>query len=235
MTEAQRKHNQLYKLVVSNEVGSDEATIEVVVLGKPSRPTGPLEVSGVTKNSCVLSWKPPADDGGEPIRHYLVERMDTEKGRWEKVAEVSRGTNCEVPKLAEGKKYMFRVSAVSNQGQSEPLETESEMVAKNPYDEPEAPGKPEIVDYDKDHIDLKWEPPEFDGGAPIIGYHVERKESKSNRWAKITLKPVPEPEYTDGTVTAGRNYQYRVIAVNKAGPSPPSEPSDTATAKPSRG
>lgn len=68
VTNAQRKHTQLYKLVVSNEVGFDEATLEVVVLGKPSRPVGPLEVTDITKNSCVLKWKPPADDGGEPIQ-----------------------------------------------------------------------------------------------------------------------------------------------------------------------
>ncbi|CDS41841.2 expressed conserved protein [Echinococcus multilocularis] len=234
VTDAQRKHTQLYKLVVSNEVGFDEATLEVVVLGKPSRPTGPLEVSDITKNSCVLKWKPPTDDGGEPIQYYLVEKMDMKKNRWEKVAEVSRGTTCSVSKLAEGNSYLFRVSAVSSLGTGEPLEADAETIAKNPYDEPEAPGKPEIVDHDKDRIDLRWEPPVFDGGAPIIGYHVERKEPKSNRWVKITLKPVPETEYTDGSVTAGRDYEYRVIAVNKAGPSPPSEPSAVVTAKPSR-
>lgn len=65
---AQRKHTQLYKLVVTNEVGSDQAVVEVVVLGKPGKPSGPLEVKDVTKNSCVLEWKPPADDGGEPIQ-----------------------------------------------------------------------------------------------------------------------------------------------------------------------
>uniref|UniRef100_A0A5K3EN24 non-specific serine/threonine protein kinase n=1 Tax=Mesocestoides corti TaxID=53468 RepID=A0A5K3EN24_MESCO len=231
---AQRKHTRLYKLVVSNEVGFDEATVEVVVLGKPTKPRGPLEVKEVTKNSCVLEWKPPSDDGGEPIQYYLVEKMDTKKGRWEKVAEVTRGTTCTVPKLIEGNKYDFRVSAVSNQGASEPLEAETETIAKNPYDEPEAPEKPEIVDHDKDRIDLKWQPPAFDGGAPIIGYHVERKEPKSSRWTRVTLKPVPDTNYIDGSVTAGREYEYRVIAVNKAGPSPPSKPSDLVTAKPSR-
>lgn len=29
------------------------------------------------------------------------------------------------------------------------------------------PGKPKAVDWDKDHIDLEWTPPESDGGAPI--------------------------------------------------------------------
>ncbi|VDK78974.1 unnamed protein product [Dibothriocephalus latus] len=231
---AQRKHTQLYRLRVSNEAGFDEAVVEAVVLGKPSRPQGPLEVKDVTKNSAKLEWKPPADDGGEPIQYYLVEKKDVAKGRWEKVAEVSRGTTCEVPKLEEAHAYMFRVSAVSSQGSSEPLESEAETIAKNPYDEPDAPGKPQIVDHDKDRIDLKWEPPENDGGAPITGYHVERKEPRSNRWAKITTRPVAEPEYTDSSVRAGKEYEYRVIAINKAGPSPPSKPSDPVTAKPSK-
>lgn len=163
-----------------------------------------------------------------------MEKLDTKKGKWERVAEVPRGTTCLVPKLTEGNAYNFRVSAVTAQGASEPLETASAVTAKNPYDEPEEPGKPEIVDYDKDRIDIKWAPPEFDGGAPIIGYDVERKEPKANRWTKITLKPIPDTEYADGSVTPGRIYEYRVIAINIAGPSPPSKPSDQVIAKPSK-
>ncbi|VDQ11834.1 unnamed protein product [Trichobilharzia regenti] len=59
----------MYTLKVSNEVGEDQASIEVVALGKPSRPVGPLEVTDVTKNSATLSWKKPEDDGGTPITY----------------------------------------------------------------------------------------------------------------------------------------------------------------------
>lgn len=55
--------------------------------GKPSKPKGPLEVSAVTANGCKLQWKKPEDDGGTPIDHYVVERMDTESGRWVPCAE----------------------------------------------------------------------------------------------------------------------------------------------------
>lgn len=64
---AQRKDTALYTLRVANEVGEDQASIEVVALGKPSRPVGPLEVTDVTKNSAKLSWNKPEDDGGTPI------------------------------------------------------------------------------------------------------------------------------------------------------------------------
>ncbi len=51
-------------------------------------------------------------------------------------------------------------------------------------DPPGPPGKPEVTDYDKDHVDLKWEPPKNDGGAPILKYIVEKKP-KFGDWEKV--------------------------------------------------
>lgn len=52
-------------------------------------------------------------------------------------------------------------------------------------EKPSSPGKPEVVDRDRTFIEMKWEPPRDDGGAPIAGYEVERKEPKTNRWIKL--------------------------------------------------
>ena len=49
-----------------------------------------------------------------------------------------QGTEAEVPGLTEGKDYMFRVRAVNSEGESEPLETDTAIKAKNPYGEREA-------------------------------------------------------------------------------------------------
>ena len=38
----------------------------------PAPPKGPLEVSDVTKDSCVLTWEPPEDDGGAEIRYVSL-------------------------------------------------------------------------------------------------------------------------------------------------------------------
>lgn len=59
--------------------------------------------------------------------------MDTKKGSWEPVREGVKGTKVTVPKLKEGNEYKFRVSAISPNGASEPLETEKPIVAKKPY------------------------------------------------------------------------------------------------------
>lgn len=52
----------------------------------------------------------------------------------------------------------------------------------DPSDPPE---KPEIVDYDKDYVEISWRPPKNDGGAPIEKYIVEKKEKGSDKWEKV--------------------------------------------------
>lgn len=43
-------------------------------------------------------------------------------------------------------------------------------------DEPGKPGTPEIEDYDRDFVKLKWTAPESDGGSPITAYIIEKKD-----------------------------------------------------------
>ncbi|XP_055900297.1 twitchin-like isoform X6 [Biomphalaria glabrata] len=226
-----RKHTGEYILTVTNKHGSDSATISVVVLGPPGRPGGPLEVKEVTKDSATITWKPPQDDGGSDIKGYRVEKFDMDKGKWEKVATV-QGNKCVVPKLQEGHDYKFRVIAEGPNGDSEPLELENPITAKNPFEKPSSPGKPEVVDRDRTFIEMKWEPPRDDGGAPIAGYEVERKEPKTNRWIKLNKNLITEPQFKDEKVQEGKEYEYRVYAVNEAGPSEPSATSAPVVAKP---
>lgn len=51
-------------------------------------------------------------------------------------------------------------------------------------DAPGAPGTPEPVDWDRDFVELKWTPPAKDGGAPITGYLIEKKEVGTTKWIK---------------------------------------------------
>lgn len=53
----------------------------------PTPPEGPLHPTDVTKNSCVLRWNPPKDDGGSEITHYVVEKMDADTSRWVPVGD----------------------------------------------------------------------------------------------------------------------------------------------------
>ena len=45
-------------------------------LDKPSKPTGPLEASDITDHTMTVSWKPPATDGGSPVKNYVVHKKE---------------------------------------------------------------------------------------------------------------------------------------------------------------
>ena len=70
----------------------------------------------------------------------LFEVISLFSGRWVPVGEVDADqTSLMVDGLAEGKKYKFRVRAANAEGESEPLESEEPVVAKNPYTVPNPP------------------------------------------------------------------------------------------------
>ena len=56
-------------------------------------------------------------------------------GGWEKVSSFvpKDAKQFMVPKLKEGERYKFRLTAENKNGSSEPLETEAATLAKNPY------------------------------------------------------------------------------------------------------
>lgn len=43
-------------------------------------------------------------------------------------------------------------------------------------DTPSRPSNPVIKDFDKDFVELGWDKPKTDGGSPITGYIIEKKD-----------------------------------------------------------
>lgn len=227
-----RKNTGTYTIRAENESGFDEAPVEVIILDKPGKPEGPLEVSDVHKEGCKLKWKKPKDDGGLPITGYVLEKQEAGTGKWVPAGFVDPDkTEQDITGLEPNKKYNFRVKAVNEEGESEPLETDGSILAKNPYDIASPPGMPEIVDYDEHMVKLKWDPPVRDGGAPITGYVVEVMDKNDGKFVKA-VEVGPQCNATVPKLEEGNQYKFRVRAVNKAGPSDPSEQTNWHTAKP---
>lgn len=128
------------------------------MLDKPSKPTGPLNVDNVTEDFCDLDWKPPKDDGGEPIEHYEVLMKNIETGLWVPCAK-TKDCKASIKGLKKNQCYQFCVKAVNKEGASEPLITSDNIIAKNPYNEPSECSNLDIVDWDENHVDIKWDPP----------------------------------------------------------------------------
>lgn len=85
---------------------------------------GPLKISDVTDNSATLSWAAPEDDGGQPLTGYLVEMRPSTRSSWMKAGSLEpTDTTFTVLDLLEGTEYFFRVTAINDEGHSEPLES----------------------------------------------------------------------------------------------------------------
>lgn len=97
-------------------------------------------------------------------------------------------------------------------------------------DEPGAPGRPEATDWDKDHVDLRWTPPLNDGGSPITGYVIEKREKGAPKWIKA-CETGPDCKGRVDSLDEGVEYEFRVKAINAAGPGEASDASKPITAK----
>lgn len=230
---ATRADAGMYTVTAENANGKDIADVNVIVLDVPSPPGGPLKVSDVHANGCKLAWRPPADDGGQPIDRYVVEKMDEATGRWVPCGETDgTETSMTVDGLVPGKKYKFRVQAVNRQGKSEPLQSTQAIEAKNPFDKPEKTSAPEITDYDKDFVELAWKKPESDGGSPITGYIIEKRDKFNPNWEKCAEVEGDVPKGRVDDLIEGTPYEFRIRAINKAGPGEPSDASKVHVAAP---
>ena len=84
-----------------------------------------------------------------------------------------------------------------------------------------APGAPHVDAVTPNSVTLSWAKPTDTGGGKIQGYVVEVKP-KGGDWAPATPFPVKEPECTVPNLKEGQEYEFRVKAVNEAGPGHPS-------------
>jgi hypothetical protein len=123
-----------YYIRVTNEVGSAEHFADLLVLDKPSPPNGEPEATKIRSDCATVTFNPPKDDGGCPILGYIIEKMDTETGRWVGAGECGPNSNeFEVKGLTKGKRYKLRVKAYNKEGESDPAEMSQSFVAQNPY------------------------------------------------------------------------------------------------------
>ena len=78
---------------------------------------------------------------------------------------------------------------------------------------------------------LSWTPPKDDGGGKITGYIVERKEKGKSSWVRANRMPVKETKLKVTDLVPKTEYEFRVVAENRAGLGEPSEATHSVLVK----
>merc|ERR1719495_2417814 len=222
---AKRSDSGTYNIQLTNSEGSDQATCKVLVVDRPSPPQKPIDAYDITPETCTLSWRPPADDGGANITNYIVEKLEVSSGIWCKACSFVRGIHYEVIGLEPNKKYSFRIRAENQYGLSDPTEIDDHITAKFPFTVPDPPSRPKAAAETTTAVNLQWDRPYSDGGSKIQGYKIEYREASESTWITAHGSLIKSCTYTVTGLITGNTYEFQIKATNAAGDSRPSQPS----------
>merc|ERR1711936_1062188 len=133
-----REKSGKYKVIMKNAQGSCEKFIDVNIMDRPTPPQS-CKVTDVFHDNCVVTT--------------------TGNATWTPVASTDDGgpKKIKVENLTPMHKYRFRVVAANKIGVSDPCEMKGDdILMKDPWDEPDPCGKPDILDWSPNHADLAW-------------------------------------------------------------------------------
>jgi titin len=227
-------HEYLFRISATNELGTsepkvlDKPVMPRKMVEPPSTPTGPLKIVSMGENNITVGWGESKNDGGSPISNYVIEIRDVLKASWNTVGSVNPYTSqFKITDLAENGNYFIRIRAQNDANlTSQPLETESAVFLKSPYNPPSSPKELKLVSAGKDKVTLEFKGSESDGGMPIRHYLIEKRDSNRVTWVKAAKVKPKEAEETSATYTCeidelnpGASYWFRVVAENPKGKS----------------
>uniref|UniRef100_A0A8C3R7P0 Myosin-binding protein C, slow-type n=1 Tax=Cyanoderma ruficeps TaxID=181631 RepID=A0A8C3R7P0_9PASS len=213
---AERDDSGAFRITLKNEAGEDTALINIKVVDVPDPPQAP-NVTEVGEDWCIMTWEPPANDGGSPILGYFIERKKKQSSRWMRLNfELCKETTFEPKKMIEGVAYEVRVFAVNAIGMSKPsMPSKSFVPLGNP---PTLLAVDSVTDTS---VTMKWRPPDQIGAAGLDGYVVEYCFEGTDEWIVANPELTDKTKFTINGLPTGSKILVRVKAVNAAGESEP--------------
>ena len=163
----------------------------------------------------LVTWTVPVTDGGYPISSYTV---TLEPGT---ITTSVTTTGAIIPNCTFGETYTITVVATNSFLDSDPSTPLSYLFIRRP--DPPTDISANLAGFRS--VLVEWTPPVFDGGSAIQNYRV------------ISI-PGAVVDETDGPETSlqlnfppqpSNNYTFIVLAINEAGPSNNSLPSNPVT------
>ncbi len=216
----------IFAMSATNEVGDSATSALFGPLTPAALPSAPLSVNGVAGDGqVVLSWTPPAQDGGDPVTAYSVTPYIGFIAQ-PVTTFTSPATTETITGLTDGTAYTFEVSATTDAG------TGPDSADSAPVTPATVPGAPSGASATAGNgsATVTWTAPSFDGGNPISGYTVVSSDSTTpaNGGESCTWTAGPLTCTVSG-LTNGDAYTFTVSATNSVGVGVASSPSNTVT------
>ncbi|XP_041939795.1 myosin-binding protein C, fast-type-like isoform X8 [Alosa sapidissima] len=215
---AEREDEGNYSITVTNPAGEDKANIHIKIVDVPDPPEN-VKCTAVGEDCATITWEAPKIDGGAPIKGYYMERKKKGSSRWTKLNfDVYESTTYEAKRMIEGVLYEMRVFAVNSIGMSQPSLNSKPFMPIAPTSEPTRLMVNDVTDTT---CSLKWLAPERIGAGGLDGYIIEYCKEGDTEWQVANSEPVDRQSFVVRNLPTGEKLNFRVVAVNIAGRSPP--------------
>ena len=177
-----------------------------------SAPDAPRALSTVKQTTGYLLRFAAGDNGGAAITSYRLEQLVD--NAW---VGVQTGTSSEftVADPARGQSHDFRLIAINSMGESAASQVLRVTTPAQVSSAPQSFSASVALD---GRVNLSWQAPADDGGAPVTQYRIEFL--RDGVWSLHTT--LSNLSVSLAPIAKGVSVTYRVVAVNRAGQSPAS-------------
>lgn len=189
-----------------------------IIILKPMKvPSSPRNLHYIEGDGSLnLTWDPPIDSGGSKILTYTLILGENENELVPIAENISR-TWYLIDNLTNGRLYYISIISWNEMG---PCEDPADIMGV-PLTLPSPPVNLNIT-WQEDHVLVKWDPPEEDGGSDVELYIIFRGPDPGNM-TKIKAVQGSFLTYTDEDVSPETNYYYHIQCETSLGRSKASE------------
>ena len=208
-----------YRVSAINSTGVGQAVGPVSATTLADVPAAPINLRATPTGTSriTLSWTIPINDGGARISGYRIEVSADGGATWTnlRLNTGSRATSFLHSNLQPASTRHYRVSAINAAG----VGAASNVArATTEATRPAVPGGLTAQADGTSRIDLSWQAPRTDGGAPITGYRIEVSEDRGANWRDLVANTRHgRTTYAHTDLEPASTRHYRVSAINRIG------------------